>query len=163
MGVEHVLDLPRPDLEAGGVDHVLLAVDDVEPAVGVHESDVAGAQFATGEGLGGLRGQTPVARYHLGPADGYLAGLAEGHLGSLLVEDADHGVGAGQAHGEGAGGGVDGGFEMHGHAGAGGGALGEAVAVAEVEAEGGAQALDERGRERRRRRRSPGTRRSGPR
>jgi hypothetical protein len=44
MAVEDVLDLARPHLEAGGVDLVLLAVDHVEPAVGVHEADVARVQ-----------------------------------------------------------------------------------------------------------------------
>src|SRR5664280_2397279 len=50
MGVEDVLDFPRPHLEAGRVDHVLLPVDDVEPAVGVHEADVTGEQPTAGDG-----------------------------------------------------------------------------------------------------------------
>src|SRR5213592_1282712 len=42
--VQDVLDLARPDLVARGHDHVLLAVDEVEPAVLVHETHVAGVQ-----------------------------------------------------------------------------------------------------------------------
>ena len=50
-GVEHVLDLARPDLEAGGRDHVLLAVDQIEPAGLVEEADVAGVHPAARSAL----------------------------------------------------------------------------------------------------------------
>src|SRR5207248_9428894 len=42
VAVEPVLDVTRPDLVPGGVDLVLLAVDEVEPALLVHEPYVAG-------------------------------------------------------------------------------------------------------------------------
>ena len=44
---------------------------------GVHEADVAGAQLAVREGLGGGVGAAPVAGHDLGAADGDLALLAE--------------------------------------------------------------------------------------
>ena len=44
MLIEHLLDLARPDLEARRDDHVLRAVDEIEPALLVHEADVAGLQ-----------------------------------------------------------------------------------------------------------------------
>ena len=44
MLVQHFLDLARPDLEARRDDHVLRAVDEIEPALLVHEADVAGLQ-----------------------------------------------------------------------------------------------------------------------
>jgi hypothetical protein len=65
--VEHLLDLARPHLEARGDDHVLGAVDQIEPAVLVEEADVAGAQFALAERLGRLLRFLPVGRDDLRP------------------------------------------------------------------------------------------------
>ena len=45
---QHPLDLGRVDVEAGGQDHVGLAVDDGEVSVLVHGRDVAGVQPAVG-------------------------------------------------------------------------------------------------------------------
>ena len=73
---EHLLHLAGEHLEAGGVDHVLAAVDDVEEAVGVHAGDVAGAEPAVVEDLGRLLGPPPVAEHHLRPAHLELALLA---------------------------------------------------------------------------------------
>ena len=42
------LDLVRIDVEAGDDDHVLLAIDDLEIALGVEDADVAGAEVAVG-------------------------------------------------------------------------------------------------------------------
>lgn len=149
MGVEDVLDLPGPDLEAGGVDHVLLAVHDVQPARAVHEADVPGAQLPVREGrLGGL-GQIPVAGDDLRSAYGYLALFAEGDVVAVLVDDPDDGVGSGDTDGQGPRDGVDGRLVLRRHGGAGRGALGESVAVAYVRAEALAELLDQRGRQRR--------------
>src|SRR3954469_14828785 len=62
--VEHVLDLAWPDLEAGRDDHVLLPVDQVEPALGVHEPDITGVQSSPGQRLRRLLGLVPVPRHH---------------------------------------------------------------------------------------------------
>ena len=76
MTVEDVLDLARPDLVAGGVDLVLLAVDHVEPAVGVHEADVAGVQRAARDGALALLGPAPVPGHDLRPGGDELTDLA---------------------------------------------------------------------------------------
>jgi hypothetical protein len=42
--IEHFFNLARPDLEPRSDEHVLLAVDEIEPAVLVQEDDVAGPE-----------------------------------------------------------------------------------------------------------------------
>src|SRR5579875_1069863 len=71
--VERILDLPRPDLVAGGIDLVLLAVHHVEPTLGVHEPHVARAEPPVTEGVGGLLGVLPVARDDLRTRQGDLS------------------------------------------------------------------------------------------
>jgi hypothetical protein len=46
--VEDIFHLARPHLVATHVDLLLLLVDDVEPASGVHVADVAGVKGAAG-------------------------------------------------------------------------------------------------------------------
>src|SRR6267143_4840636 len=46
VACDHFLDLVGIDVEARDQDHVLLAVDDLGVAVGVHHADVAGAEIA---------------------------------------------------------------------------------------------------------------------
>ena len=79
VGVEHLFHLARPDLEAGHVDLVLQPVDDVEPALGVHHADVAGAQLAVRQRVRGLLRPLPVAGHDLRPADRDLARFADRH------------------------------------------------------------------------------------
>src|SRR5262245_30064038 len=73
MGVEHGLDLGRPDLEARAVDHALQAVGDEEVAVLVVVAEVAGAEKTLAvvleEGLGGHLGLLPVAAKDLRAVD----------------------------------------------------------------------------------------------
>src|SRR3954453_12167023 len=92
VAVEDVLDLARPDLVARRVDLVLLAVDEVEPAVVVHEADVAGPQGAAGQGVLGLLGLLPVARHDLRTARDELADLARREVLAVLADDAHDGV-----------------------------------------------------------------------
>src|SRR5690606_23637414 len=85
--VEILLDLRRPDLEAGHVDHVLHTVDDVHIAVVVHPAHVARVQPATAQGPVGLLRTVPVALHHPRPADADLAPLPARQLAVVLVED----------------------------------------------------------------------------
>ena len=48
---QHALDLERSDEVAGGLDHVVGAADEPQPAVGVAAGDVTGEVPATGEAL----------------------------------------------------------------------------------------------------------------
>ena len=75
VAVQHRLDLGRRHLEAVDLDHLLGAVGEVHPALGLEPADVAGAVPAVGERLGvGLVGQ--VAGHHRRAAGLDLADLA---------------------------------------------------------------------------------------
>src|SRR5690606_31973464 len=87
-----VLDLVREDVEAGHVDHVLLAVDDAEIAALVHGRDVAGVEPAAAQRLVGLVGAVQVALEHLAPAGHQLTGLAR--RGRVVVRGDDADLGA---------------------------------------------------------------------
>jgi hypothetical protein len=65
MSVQDVLDFAWPHLVAGRVDHVLLPVDQVEPAQGVDATDISGAQFTTGQRSRRRLGFVPVPRHDL--------------------------------------------------------------------------------------------------
>ncbi len=56
MRHQDLLDLGWKDVEASADDHVLLAVDDVDKAVGVLETDVSGVMPAEQLGFGGRLG-----------------------------------------------------------------------------------------------------------
>src|SRR5579875_2864906 len=85
--VEHLLDLARVDVVAAADDELLLAVDDEEVAVLVDPAHVAGVQPAVDDGLRrGLR-PLPVAAHHVVALDHDLADLADGHLGTVVVDD----------------------------------------------------------------------------
>ena len=89
--LERLLDLDRRDVLAAGHDEVLGAVDDGEVAVGVDHGEVAGAQPAAAQHLGGRLGRVEVADHHV-VAPG--ADLADGppvprHLDVVVVEHAD--------------------------------------------------------------------------
>src|SRR3954453_20566757 len=70
---QRALDLDRVDVLAAAVDHVLLAIDDVEQPVLVDPAEVAGVQPAADEGLLRGVGVVPVALHDVGPADQQLA------------------------------------------------------------------------------------------
>ena len=94
--VDRILDPPRIDFEARGVDHVLDAIDDEDEAVGVHVTDVAGAEEAPDEAPFRLLRLLPIAGHHLRPGDADLAGLAARHLDIGIIERADGDLGGGQ-------------------------------------------------------------------
>ncbi len=70
---ERVFDLDRVHVLTAAVDHVLLAVDDVQQAIGVDPRDVAGVQPAVHERLGGRLGLVPVALHDVRAAHQQLA------------------------------------------------------------------------------------------
>ena len=101
MGGDDLFDFARPDLEAAGLDEVLLAVDEEEVAVVVEVADVAGEDPAVAEHVGGLFGALPIAIHDLGGADDDLAG-GVGRLvqqAGLQVDDAQVDIGQGQPGG----------------------------------------------------------------
>ena len=67
-GDERVLDLDRVDVLPAAVDHVLLAVDDVEQSVVVDARQIASVQPAFDERLGRGLGLVPVALHDVGAA-----------------------------------------------------------------------------------------------
>ncbi len=85
--VQHFLYFARPHLEARRDDHVLRAIDEVEPAVLVHEADVAGLQSVGGDGLRRGRRVLPVARDDLRAGDHELADLAWPALRAVFGDD----------------------------------------------------------------------------
>src|SRR4051812_15336277 len=88
MRAQHLLDLARIDVVAADDDHVLLAVADVEIAVGVDLADVAGIEPAVAQRLGGLLRPVAIALHDLRPARADFAELDDLDLG-LRHRDAD--------------------------------------------------------------------------
>ena len=91
MPVHQGLDLGRPDLVAGSVDHALQAVDHEEVAVLVDPPQVAGAEKNLAVDLDeGIRARSrivPVAPHHLGPVHDDLADLAHAQFPHRLRVD----------------------------------------------------------------------------
>ena len=73
MAVDRLLDEPRIDLVAAGIDHVLDPVDDIAEALRVEIADVAGLKAPVGEGGRGLVRALPVAGHDLRAAHADLA------------------------------------------------------------------------------------------
>src|SRR5690606_10312761 len=94
-GVAHdrVLHVIGIDVEPGDQNHVLLAVDQLEEAVLVDHTDVAGLQPAVrGQHFRGVLGTLPVAEHDLWAADPQLTGLAGGQLVAVVINDLHLGV-----------------------------------------------------------------------
>src|SRR3984893_9346903 len=72
---DHVLDFCRVDVLAAADDHVLDTVDDVDVAVGVHATSIAGMHPSAFERRRRLGGLVPVSRHYRRPAHGDLAHL----------------------------------------------------------------------------------------
>ena len=90
MAHRHVLDFVRIDVEAGDVDHVLLAIDHVHVAAFVDPRDVAGPQETVGgHHLFGLVRPVPVARHHLRALDAQFAGFADLEVAAVVVANGD--------------------------------------------------------------------------
>ena len=91
MGIEHRLDLRRPYLEAGGVNHALEAIGDEEVALVVVIAEVAGAKEALAvmldERLARRLVLAPVAFENLRPVHDDLAHLADAELGARFQVD----------------------------------------------------------------------------
>ena len=108
MPVQGFLHFPGPDLEPGGVNHILFAVNDIKVAPPIHISQVAGVEPALPNSGGGGFRLLPVAAHHLRAAQDQLADFPHRHnLGSGVGVD-DAGIGIRQRQSDGAGfGGVD--------------------------------------------------------
>ena len=89
VGLDGVLDLLGGDVLAAAADDVLLAVDEIEKAVVVEASHVAGVEPAVLEGLAGLVFEAPVAGGDGGVAEDDLAGFASGQGVAVVVDDGD--------------------------------------------------------------------------
>ena len=135
--VDRVLDGAGIDVEAAADEHVLLAVDEDEAAVGLHAADVAGEEPAVDKGGAGLVGAIAVAAKDVGAADAEFAGLAGREAAGWVVEGDDVELDPGKGDADFAGGGDAAGEEV----GAGGGGFGHAPAAAEAEAGEGVEAL----------------------
>ena len=105
VAVDDVLELRGIDVVAGGDDHALDALAEVDEAVLVHRAQVAGVQpdAAVGmlaQGHGRLLGVVYIAEHHRGAGKDDLALLAVGHLvGGAGLDDLVIGVREGHADG----------------------------------------------------------------
>ena len=88
MVEQHVFDLDAVHVLARANDHVLRAVDQIEKAVGIEVSDVAGVEPAVGE-RGRVRvGPAPIPVRHDGRTlDPDLAALTGSGVATLLVDN----------------------------------------------------------------------------
>src|SRR5574337_205708 len=92
MRRERVLDLDRVNVHPAGDDHVLLAVDQRDAAVGVDAREVAGVEPPVAQRLGGRLGFVPVPLHDRLAAQDHFADLARGDVAPVVVDDADFGV-----------------------------------------------------------------------
>ena len=92
---QRVLHLDRRDVLAAADDDVLLAVAELDVAVGMHDAEVARVEPAARERLRGRLGIAEVALHHVVAAHHDLADrrAVGGHVAQLVVDDAQvHGV-----------------------------------------------------------------------
>ena len=94
VGADDLLNLRRVDVEPAGDDELLDAGDELDKAVLLHHTHVAGAEPTVVEDLLGGLGVVEVAGEHLWALGKNLAGLAVGHVlvRVVRVHDADLGV-----------------------------------------------------------------------
>jgi hypothetical protein len=83
-----LFDVPRVDLDAAAVDHVLLAVDQVQVALVVGIAQVAGKQPAVADRLLGQVGPTVVAEHQRRTAADDLADFASRRVAAVVADDA---------------------------------------------------------------------------
>ena len=88
---DRLLHLDGRDVFAAGDDDVLLAVAELDVAVGVHDGDVARMEPAAAEGLRRRLGIVEVARHDVVVAHHHLAHrlAVRRHVPQLLVDDAN--------------------------------------------------------------------------
>ena len=84
IAVEIFLDLPRVDVFAAADDHVALAVDQPDVAVGIAARHVTHRAPRAVKRLGGFLRVLPVAVEHIRGAREQLAHFAVGHFAALL-------------------------------------------------------------------------------
>src|SRR5215204_7053240 len=91
VGGDDLLDLDRRDVLAAGDDDVLLAVADLDVAVGMHDPDVSGVEPAAVERRRGRSGIVEVPGHHVVAAHHHLAHrlAIAGHVLHPRVDDAD--------------------------------------------------------------------------
>jgi hypothetical protein len=73
MRIDRLLDQLRIHIEAARDDEVLLAIDQIEPALRLHVADVAGQDAVADELFGPCLVPIPVAVLHIGPTDAQFA------------------------------------------------------------------------------------------
>ena len=88
MLAERLLDQRRRHVLAAAADDVALAVDEVEPAVGVERAEIAGVEPAVAQCLGGLLGIAEVLGHAVRRADDDLARHRRAAAAALVVDDA---------------------------------------------------------------------------
>src|SRR5438876_668963 len=76
MLVEDIFNLARPHLVPGGDDHILLAINDIEPALFVHLRNIPGVEIAITDSICRLFRFLPVASDDLRPLRNQLSHLA---------------------------------------------------------------------------------------
>ena len=91
MGTQHGLDLGGVDVLAAGDDHVALAVDEVDVALGIAAGHVAHRAVVAAEGRFRLVRELPVAVEGVGVAGVELAGLAVRYFVAVGVHHPDRG------------------------------------------------------------------------
>ncbi len=85
---DDVLPFIGKHLEAGDIDHVLLAIEDFQIALLIKSTDVTGVQPAAfAENKSALIGTLPIALHDLRPADTNLARLADRKIVPVIVTD----------------------------------------------------------------------------
>src|SRR5262245_15782138 len=82
--VDDVFDLAAGDVGAATDDQVLLAVDDVDEALGIDCREIARMQPTIADCLRGALRIVPVARHHQRPTKDDLADLARLHFAAFL-------------------------------------------------------------------------------
>ena len=86
MGRDDIFHLAGKDIEAAGDDHVLLAVDNAQKAVGITHRDIAGVEPAALEGLFGLFRLVQIAQHHLRAAHANFARLPICHWLAIIIK-----------------------------------------------------------------------------
>lgn len=87
MPVEHFFDFAAGDVLAAGLDHVFLAVHDMQQSVPVVVAEIAGVKPATGECLGGSARVVEVAQHQMRTPVGDLTDLTGAERNVVVVED----------------------------------------------------------------------------
>ncbi len=88
-GSDHFFDLARPDLEATGLDQVLLAVDNKQVAILIQVADIAGIHPAIPDHVRRFGRVLPIAHHDLWRPDDDLADLHRGQAALTGIQIGD--------------------------------------------------------------------------